>query len=85
LLLVNTHLYWHPRGANVRIIQTEIITRLIRREKDLIEKENGEEISIVFGGDLNSVPNTATVRYLLGKTIKPNDIGTVFKLENLAK
>ena len=33
VLVCNTHLYWHPRGANVRIIQVNVCLRLIQREK----------------------------------------------------
>ena len=33
LLVCNTHLYWHPRGANVRIIQAAVCLRLIERER----------------------------------------------------
>ena len=33
VLVCNTHLYWHPRGSNVRLIQTNTCLRLIKREK----------------------------------------------------
>ena len=33
VLVCNTHLYWHPRGANVRIMQVNVCLRLIQREK----------------------------------------------------
>ena len=33
VIVANTHLYWHPRGANVRILQAAVCLRLIAREQ----------------------------------------------------
>ena len=79
LLLLNTHLFWHPRGANIRMMQMAVISRIVKREKDRLEKEFGKKFAVVFGGDFNSVPSAAAVRYLLGETIRPNDIGWSLK------
>ena len=78
--MLNTHLFWHPRGANIRMMQTAVIERLLKREKDRLEKEFGQKFAVVFGGDFNSGPNSAAVRYLLGQTIRPNDIGKKFSI-----
>ena len=63
------------RGANIRLIQAAIISRIVNREKEVIEGRTGGEVAIVFGGDFNSVAEAAAIRYLFGETIQPNDIG----------
>ena len=75
LLLCNTHLFWHPRGSNTRAVQSMVISRLIKREQEILEKETGEEVPVVFCGDFNSVPERTAVRYLTGETVYPNDLG----------
>ena len=75
LLLCNTHLFWHPRGSNTRALQAMVISRLIKREQELLEKETGEPVPVVFCGDFNSVPERTAVRYLTGATVYPNDLG----------
>ena len=83
VLLCNTHLYWHPKGGNIRAMQAEVIGRLILREKQVLEEKLMEEVSIVFGGDFNSLPSTASIRHLLGATILPNEIGKCYFLINI--
>ena len=65
------------------MMQMAVISRIVQREKDRLEKEFGKKFAVVFGGDFNSVPSAAAVRYLLGETIRPNDIGWSLKRRHL--
>ena len=39
LCIATTHLYFHPRGAVVRLIQTAVITRLLQHLKSIYHTE----------------------------------------------
>ena len=65
------------------MMQMAVISRIVKREKDRLEKEFGKKFAVVFGGDFNSVPGAAAVRYLLGETIRPNDIGWSLERQHL--
>ena len=43
LCIATTHLYFHPRGAVVRLIQTAVITRLLQHLKSIYHSEVNSE------------------------------------------
>ena len=71
LLVANTHLYWHPRGNNVRTIQAAVCLRLIARE---LKQLDDHSAGVIFAGDFNSGAHSAAVRHCLGETIPDSDI-----------
>jgi len=88
LIACNTHLYWHPRGSNVRMMQIHTSLRLVKREKELAEKEESSSVGIVYCGDFNNVAIGTTIRHALGSPITGNEVDMfssgkagVFKLE----
>ena len=121
MIACNTHLYWHPRGSNIRMMQIHTslryievhfrhlspkirisngvflqspeilymhIFRLIKREKELAEKEENCSVGVVYCGDFNNVAIGTTIRHALGNPINGNEVDMfssgkagVFKLE----
>ncbi|XP_066526176.1 2',5'-phosphodiesterase 12 [Hoplias malabaricus] len=54
----NTHLYWHPKGGNVRLVQ---IALALNHLKNITEENPG---TLVFCGDFNSTPSSGLFQLL---------------------
>ncbi|XP_067094469.1 2',5'-phosphodiesterase 12 [Osmerus mordax] len=54
ICVANTHLYWHPKGGNVRLVQ---ITVALRHLKQVIS-EVTSDVPLLFSGDFNSTPSS---------------------------
>jgi len=70
LVVANTHLYFHPPAAHIRLIQMEV---LLRKLKDIIKAQSagGKDVSLILGGDFNSEPKRGLFEYLTkGKVSK---------------
>uniref|UniRef100_A0A3P8RLV3 2',5'-phosphodiesterase 12 n=1 Tax=Amphiprion percula TaxID=161767 RepID=A0A3P8RLV3_AMPPE len=52
--VANTHLYWHPKGGNVRLVQMGVTLQHLRR----VISEVAPEAPLLFCGDFNSTPNS---------------------------
>lgn len=62
--------------------------RLVKREKELAEKEENCSVGVVYCGDFNNVAIGTTIRHALGNPINGNEVDMfssgkagVFKLE----
>ncbi|CAM9318763.1 unnamed protein product, partial [Hapterophycus canaliculatus] len=70
LIVANTHLYFHPHAAHIRLMQlVALVDRISILKKGLIAQ--GLRPAVVLGGDLNSPPS-GPVRYLMGEVIGPD-------------
>ncbi|CAN0492887.1 unnamed protein product, partial [Ectocarpus sp. 12 AP-2014] len=70
VIVANTHLYFHPNAAHIRLMQlVTLVERISRVRKDLLAR--GLRPAVVLGGDLNSPPG-GPVRYLMGDLIGPD-------------
>uniref|UniRef100_A0A3B5AHJ5 Phosphodiesterase 12 n=1 Tax=Stegastes partitus TaxID=144197 RepID=A0A3B5AHJ5_9TELE len=58
--VANTHLYWHPKGGNVRLVQMGVALQHLRR----VISEVAPEAPLLLCGDFNSTPNTGSSRVL---------------------
>jgi 2',5'-phosphodiesterase len=67
LLVANTHLYYHPKGDGVRLVQTAIMLNYLRTRMDKFSEflGGGARIATVIGGDLNTCPCIAAYHYLV--------------------
>ncbi|XP_051835452.1 2',5'-phosphodiesterase 12 [Antechinus flavipes] len=60
ICVANTHLYWHPRGGHIRLIQMAVaLTHLQHVTQDLYPG-----IPILFCGDFNSTPSTGMYSFV---------------------
>lgn len=62
----NTHLYWHPKGGNVRLVQMGVALKHLNH----VISEVAPGTPLVFCGDFNSTP-TAGVFQLLSEAVVP--------------
>ncbi|XP_048110854.1 2',5'-phosphodiesterase 12 [Alosa alosa] len=63
--VANTHLYWHPKGGNVRLIQIDVA---LRHLKQVISVEH-PGASLLFFGDFNSIPSSGLFQLLSQGTV----------------
>ncbi|TSM44162.1 2',5'-phosphodiesterase 12 [Bagarius yarrelli] len=55
----NTHLYWHPKGANVRLIQLAVALKHLNK---VVTEEHSS--ALIFCGDFNSTPSSGLFQLL---------------------
>ncbi|KAL2091656.1 hypothetical protein ACEWY4_013919 [Coilia grayii] len=60
ICVANTHLYWHPKGGNIRLIQIAIA---LRHLKQVVSVEY-PGASLLFLGDFNSSPSSGVFQLL---------------------
>ncbi|KYO29761.1 2',5'-phosphodiesterase 12 [Alligator mississippiensis] len=68
ICVANTHLYWHPKGGNIRLIQAAVALSHIRH----IACELYPGIPIIFCGDFNSTPSSGLYRFVSSGNIDEN-------------
>ena len=76
-IAANTHLFYHPYGAHVRLLQTIVLLRII--EGLLVDYPGAQ---VILGGDLNSRPSTAVINLIKTGAVDASDadwqFGSVF-------
>ncbi|XP_053172250.1 2',5'-phosphodiesterase 12 [Scomber japonicus] len=60
LCVANTHLYWHPKGGNVRLVQLGVAMQHLSH----VINELTPGAPLVFCGDFNSTPNTGVFQLI---------------------
>ncbi len=88
LLLATTHLYYHPRGDHVRLVQVAIMMKFLQSKLEAYRQELGQEATIatMICGDFNSCPCIAAYKYVVsGSVADAHPDWTVYKLTDLPK
>ncbi|CAI9094905.1 OLC1v1030735C1 [Oldenlandia corymbosa var. corymbosa] len=65
VIIANTHLYWDPEWADVKLAQAEYLLARILQFKQLVLSKLGCTPSVVVAGDFNSVPGDKVYQYLV--------------------
>ncbi|XP_066471393.1 2',5'-phosphodiesterase 12 [Tiliqua scincoides] len=60
ICVANTHLYWHPKGGNIRLIQAAVALSHIRH----VTHDMYPGIPVIFCGDFNSTPSTGMYSFV---------------------
>ncbi|XP_010197535.2 2',5'-phosphodiesterase 12 [Colius striatus] len=60
ICVANTHLYWHPKGGNIRLIQIAVALSHIKH----VACDLYPTIPIIFCGDFNSTPSSGTYTFI---------------------
>ncbi|XP_038668761.1 2',5'-phosphodiesterase 12 [Scyliorhinus canicula] len=60
LCVGNTHLYWHPKGGHIRLVQIAIAFRHLQR----VTAEMYPATPLIFCGDFNSTPNSGLYEFV---------------------
>ncbi|EEA08012.1 endonuclease/exonuclease/phosphatase family protein [Cryptosporidium muris RN66] len=65
-LVINTHLFYHPNGGHVRILQIKLLMDLVKEYLEIIKQNYpGKVVYVLLFGDFNSLPNSGSRRLLL--------------------
>uniref|UniRef100_A0A8B9UZL1 Endonuclease/exonuclease/phosphatase domain-containing protein n=1 Tax=Anas zonorhyncha TaxID=75864 RepID=A0A8B9UZL1_9AVES len=56
ICVANTHLYWHPKGGNIRLIQIAVALSHLKH----VACDLHPSIPVIFCGDFNSTPSTVS-------------------------
>ncbi|XP_060622081.2 2',5'-phosphodiesterase 12 [Anolis sagrei] len=65
ICVANTHLYWHPKGGNIRLIQIAIALSHLRH----VTHDLYPGTPLLFCGDFNSTPSTGTYGFVINGSI----------------
>lgn len=86
LLVANTHLYYHPKGDGVRLVQMAVMLKYLRTRVNKFTQflGDGARIATVIGGDLNTCPCIAAYRYLVdGHVSRDHEDWMVYKMQGV--
>eukprot|EP00475_Leptophrys_vorax_P024812 TRINITY_DN34377_c0_g1_i2.p1 TRINITY_DN34377_c0_g1~~TRINITY_DN34377_c0_g1_i2.p1 ORF type:complete len:520 (-),score=119.69 TRINITY_DN34377_c0_g1_i2:35-1594(-) len=62
VIVVNTHLYYHPEYENVRLLQTRY---LLQRVEEFKKLSSAQDTFVVVCGDFNTLPNSSVYNYVV--------------------
>ncbi|KAL6549746.1 Carbon catabolite repressor protein 4 4 [Orobanche minor] len=65
VIIANTHLYWDPEWADVKIAQAKYLLSRLAVFKNLVSEKFDCLPSIIVAGDFNSVPGDQVYQYLV--------------------
>ncbi|KAK4389093.1 Carbon catabolite repressor protein 44 [Sesamum angolense] len=68
VIIANTHLYWDPEWADVKIAQAKYLLSRLVGFKDLVSDKFDCSPPIILSGDFNSVPGDQVHQYLVSGT-----------------
>jgi CCR4-NOT transcription complex subunit 6 len=68
VVVVNTHLHWNPNKSDVKLAQAVMLSRCIKEACSL----NGTTTPILLCGDLNSLPDSDVINFLLTGDVPVN-------------
>uniref|UniRef100_A0A1J3JZQ4 Carbon catabolite repressor protein 4-like protein 4 n=1 Tax=Noccaea caerulescens TaxID=107243 RepID=A0A1J3JZQ4_NOCCA len=71
VIVANTHLYWDPELADVKLAQAKYLLSRLARFKTLISEEFECTPSLLLAGDFNSIPGDQVYNYLVSGNAKP--------------
>ncbi|KMZ57508.1 Glucose-repressible alcohol dehydrogenase transcriptional effector [Zostera marina] len=64
IILANTHIYWDPKWADVKLAQVEYLLIRLARYREEISKKYNCNPSIILAGDFNSLPGDMVYKHL---------------------
>lgn len=88
LLVANTHLYYHPKGDHVRLMQIAIAMNFLKMKLEAYRQtvSKAAKIATVICGDFNSCPCIGAYEYVLsGKIASQHPDWMVYKLTEVPK
>jgi len=73
VIVANTHLYWDPELADVKLAQAKYLLSRLAQFKTLISDEFECTPSLLLAGDFNSIPGDMVYSYLVSGNAKPTE------------
>lgn len=77
VIIANTHLYFHPDADHIRLLQIGFCMKYVEFVYHQIKQElnvEGNDISIVFCGDFNSIPECGIFKLMTEQHVEENFI-----------
>lgn len=71
VIVANTHLYWDPELADVKLAQAKYLLSRLAQFKKLVSNEFECTPSLLLSGDFNSIPGDKVYSYLVSGNGKP--------------
>ncbi|XP_042034014.1 carbon catabolite repressor protein 4 homolog 4-like isoform X1 [Salvia splendens] len=68
VIIANTHIYWDPEWADVKIAQVKYLLSRLAEFKMLVAKKFDCSPSVIVAGDFNSTPGDQVYQYLVSGT-----------------
>ncbi|KAL1804253.1 hypothetical protein ACET3Z_032900 [Daucus carota] len=65
VIVANTHIYWDPKWADVKLAQVKYLLSRLAKFKTLVSDKFDSEPSVLLSGDFNSVPGDKVYEYLI--------------------
>ena len=87
VLVANTHLFFHPFGGHIRILQGLCFMRKLHAMRAELERETGQMPGLIVCGDFNSRPNSGSFEVMNSGVVEANNIdwqyGKAFRAEKV--
>ncbi|KAK1403011.1 carbon catabolite repressor protein 4-like [Heracleum sosnowskyi] len=64
VIVANTHIYWDPEWADVKLAQVKYLLSRLAKFKILVSDKFDSKSSVLLSGDFNSVPGDQVYQYL---------------------
>ncbi|CDP15692.1 unnamed protein product [Coffea canephora] len=74
IIIANTHLYWDPELADVKLAQAKYLLSCLAQFKQLVSSQLDCTPSIIVAGDFNSVPGDQVYQYLVSGSSLPEHL-----------
>ncbi len=77
VIVANTHLYFHPDADHIRLLQIAFCMKYVEHIYGQVQQEfnvDANDISILFCGDFNSVPNCGIFKLMTQQNVEENYI-----------
>lgn len=75
VIIANTHLYFHPDADHIRLLQIGFSMKYVDYVHHQIKQElnvDGNDISVVFCGDFNSIPESGIFKLMTQQHVEEN-------------
>jgi 2',5'-phosphodiesterase len=74
VLIANTHLFFHPFGGHIRVLQGVCLMRKLAEMRESIAREGKPEPAIIVCGDFNSRPDSGSFHVMSSGSIPEDHI-----------
>ncbi|KAH8513693.1 hypothetical protein H0E87_006812 [Populus deltoides] len=65
VIVANTHIYWDPEWADVKLAQAKYLLSRVAQFKELVSEKYECMPSVILAGDFNSIPGDKVYEYLV--------------------
>ncbi|KAJ3681584.1 hypothetical protein LUZ60_014157 [Juncus effusus] len=74
VIIANTHIYWDPEWADVKLAQVKYLLSRVSKFRENISRElsiNTNKLPVIITGDFNSIPGDQVYKYITSEEESP--------------